>query len=197
MLERASAIESGRARGGRTPTGDVGVRIGELRGWSLLQVAGFAGTRTRVDEAVSAAYRISVPDRIGAAVRAGALLLMRTGPEQLWIIGPGDPMAAEGVLRGDIAPGMGGVVSLSHSRTRLVLEGRKARDVLAKGFPIDLHPDVFGIDQFALTGLDHTPVLLLRSGPDRYELLAMRTFALTIWDWLTDAALEYGYEVSA
>ena len=196
MLERASAIESGRARGSRTPNGDVGVRIGELRGWSLLQVAGFAGTRTRVDEAVAAVCGTSAPARIGTAVRAGALVLMRTGPEQLWIIGPGDPMAIEGVLRGDIAPGMGGVVSLSHSRTRIFIEGQHARDVLAKGVAVDLHPDVFAIDQFAMTGLDHTPILLLRTGANRYELLAMRTFALTVWDWLADAALEFGYEVA-
>jgi sarcosine oxidase gamma subunit len=30
---------------------------------------------------------------------------------------------------------------------------------------------------------------------DRFEIYAMRTFALTVWDWLADAALEFGYEV--
>ena len=161
-----------------------------------LQVAGFASTRTRLDEAVSAVCGAPVPGRIGSVVRAGALVLMRTGPEQIWIIGPGDRLPVESVLRGDIAPGNGGVISLSHSRTRLFADGPRSRDVLAKGFAVDLHPDVFAVDQFAMTGLDHTPILLHRVSASRYELFAMRTFALTVWDWLTDAALEYGYEVT-
>jgi kynureninase len=46
----------------------------------------------------------------------------------------------------------------------------------------------------ALTGLHHTPIMILRSGESRYELYVMRTFALCTWEWLIDAALPFGYE---
>ena len=65
-----------------------------------------------------------------------------------------------------------------------------------QGIPLDLHLDVFREGQFALTGLHHTPVLLLPA-PDRYEIFAMRSFALSVWEWLTDAALEFGYDIVA
>jgi hypothetical protein len=48
-----------------------------------------------------------------------------------------------------------------------------------------------------LTGLHHTPVLLLRSAQNRYEIFALRTFALSVWEWLTDAALPWGYDITA
>jgi sarcosine oxidase gamma subunit len=37
--------------------------------------------------------------------------------------------------------------------------------------------------------------MIHRSGDNRYDLYVMRTFALWAWEWLTDAALPYGYEI--
>ena len=89
------------------------------------------------------------------------------------------------------------MTALSHSRTRVVIEGACARAVLRKGIPLDFDPDVFRVDQAALTGLHHTPILVHRAGADRYEIYAMRSFALGVWEWLIDAALEYGYDIVA
>ncbi len=195
MLSRTSAIATGLARSGRKPQGTAGVRLGEVRDWSLLQVAGFAGSFGAVEAAIASLCGAAPPVTVGPVVNAGDLLLMRTGPEQIWIIGPGETLAAEPALRAAIAVGTGVLTPLSHSRAWMYIEGPRARDVLAKGIAIDLAPDRFAIDRFAMTGLDHTPVLLHRSDEDRYELWAMRTFALAIWGWLSDAALEFGYDV--
>ncbi len=92
-------------------------------------------------------------------------------------------------LREAVPPAVGSVTSLSHGRTRLFIEGRRAREVLSKGIALDLHPAVFHVDTFALTELQHTPVLLHRVGEHRYELYVLRTYAAWIWEWLTDAAL--------
>ncbi len=83
------------------------------------------------------------------------------------------------------------VTPLSSSRTRISIEGRAARDVLRKGIPIDLHETVFTPGKFAQTGVHHTPVLLHCTAEQRFELYAMRTFALNVWEWLEDAALEF------
>ena len=86
---------------------------------------------------------------------------------------------------------------LTHSRTRIFIEGNRAADLLRKGVPLDFHPEVFKPGQAALTGLHHTPVLIHRIRADRFELYAMRSFALSVWEWLTDAALEFGYDVAS
>jgi heterotetrameric sarcosine oxidase gamma subunit len=195
MLERQSAITSGLARGGRRPKGVAGCRLGEVRGWSLLQVAGWPGSISEVERVVTGAFGVGVPPKVGVAAHSDDATLLRTGPEQIWIFGPGETLAQEAALRSQLNAATGVISSLSHSRTWMFLEGARARDVLAKGIAIDLSADVFAVNRFAMTGLDHTPVLLHRTGADRYEIIAMRTFALTVWDWLTDAALEFGYEM--
>ncbi len=160
----------------------VGKVSGEIRGWALVQAAAFHSTHAVFRQAMRAQLGAELPAGIGQVIRANGRMLLKTGAEQYWIIAPE-------AVNIDIAPQTGAVTSLSHSRTRLFIEGPQAAAVLAKGVPLDFHPDVFRVDHFALTGIHHTPVLIHRSGQDRYEIYALRTYALTVWEWLTDAAV--------
>jgi sarcosine oxidase subunit gamma len=63
------------------------------------------------------------------------------------------------------------------------------------GIALDFHQSTFRIGHFAMAGLHHTAVLVHRSGEERYELYVLRSFALWTWEWLTDAALQFGYEI--
>lgn len=197
MLRRQSALAESLLHGGRHGSGNARrLRIGEVRGWSLVQVASFAMTRAEMEQTLRPLLGADLPARVGEAVAAGDRRLFRTGATQAWILGPdGDDLPRR--LQTAVAPAVGAVTPLSHSRTRIFLEGAAARDVLAKGIPLDFHPDAFPVGHFALTGLHHTPVLVHRSDTSRYELFAMRTFAQSIWDWLTDAALPFGYDIVA
>ena len=199
MLEPKSALASALAKGGREGAdGRRRCRLGELRGSVLLQVAGFPATIAEVERVLQALLGAPLPKALRETVAIGTGRVFRTGPEQFWIVGPAQNGAgAEAQLRQAIAPAVGAVTSLSHSRTRIIIEGACARDVLRKGVPLDFDPDAFGVDQAALTGLHHTPILIHRVGADRYEIYAMRSFALSVWEWLADAALEYGYEIVA
>jgi sarcosine oxidase subunit gamma len=198
MLEAKSALAGAPANGGRDGAdGKRRCRLGELRGNVLLQVAGFPATIAEVERVLPMVARRPAPEgterdrghwrRPRLPHRPGAVLDRRTCRN-------GD---AEAQLRQVIPHAVGAVTALSHSRTRVVIEGACARDVLRKGIPLDFDPDVFRVDQAALTGLHHTPILVHRAGADRYELYAMRSFALSVWEWLTDAALEYGYDIVA
>ena len=197
MLERQSAIAYALAKGGHDGAdGQRRLTLGEQRGWSLIQLAAFATTLAQLEQAAAPLLGAALPTRVGEAIGAGQRQLLKTGPEQFWILGPAtDDLAAR--LQAAVDPSTGVVTPLSHSRTRIIVEGAPARELLIQGIPLDLHSDVFRPGQFALTGLHHTPVLLLRSAQERYEIFAMRTFALSVWEWLTDAALPWGYEVAA
>jgi len=191
MLERRSALADALRRGGRDGAdGTRRLRLGEVRGWSLVQVAALPGTMPRV-----AAILGAVPDSANDAMAAGNSLLFRTAPDQVWIVGR-DGADLSAPLQQAIGPDVGAVTPLSHGRTRIFIEGDGTRDLLMKGVPLDFHADVFRVGHFAQTGLHHTPVLIHRVAADRYEIYALRTFALTVWDWLTDAALEFGYEIA-
>src|SRR5271163_543348 len=76
------------------------------------------------------------------------------------------------------------------------ITGLQARDVLAKGISLDLHPAVFQVGRGAQTGLHHTGVFLERVGDDSYEIYVQCSYAESIWEWLIDAALPFGYDVA-
>jgi heterotetrameric sarcosine oxidase gamma subunit len=194
MLERRSALAAALERGGRDGArGSRLARIGEVRGWSLIQAAAFAATVQEAEERLESI--IGELPLGGHSVVPGERTIFRTGPEQFWIVGPEDGLFER--LSQAVVPEIGAVTDMSRSRTRIFIEGACAADILKKGVPIDFHPKDFKPGQAALSGLHHTPVLIHRLREDRLEIYAMRTFALSLWDWLTDAALEFGYEVAA
>ncbi|MBC8037041.1 MAG: hypothetical protein H7X89_07475 [Rhizobiales bacterium] len=178
MLERRSALANVK------PYTSGVLQMGEARGFSLTQAAGLGTDFVKSITPITG----KLPPDVGIAVENKGRAIMRVGPEQFWFVGPEDD---------DLAVKLGplcAVTPLSHSRTRIFLDGTPARDVLAKGIPLDFHASVFKPGMFAMTGLHHTPVLVHCVGANRFELYALRTFAVTVWDWLTDAALEFGME---
>ena len=56
-----------------------------------------------------------------------------------------DTLAAQ--LQEVVTPAMGAVTPLSHSRSRIFIEGDAASEVLAKGIPLDFHASVFTVGQ--------------------------------------------------
>lgn len=84
----------------------------------------------------------------------------------------------------------------SHGRVVIRISGDKARAVLAKGTPIDLHTDEFPIGKSALTQMAHVSVHLTRTGKNEFTLLVFRGFSESFWGWLTSQSAEFGYQVS-
>jgi methylglutamate dehydrogenase subunit D len=84
----------------------------------------------------------------------------------------------------------------SHGRIIIRIAGPKARQTLAKGTPVDLHPDEFAVGKSALTQMSHVVVHLTRTGIDTFEVSLFRGFAESFWEWLTQQAGEFGYRVA-
>jgi len=148
--------------------------IAERPGFTLTQVAG--------DEAAIAAAAGPLPETVWRATVNGERTIFRIGPTQFWIVGPekdGLPAKLEGACA---------VTPLSHSRVRIALSGAPAREVLAKLIPVDLHAAVFTPGSVALTGIHHTPATIHCTGEHAFDIYAMRSFALNVWEVVTDAA---------
>ena len=80
------------------------------------------------------------------------------------------------------------VVDVSHNLTGLRLGGTSARDVLATGCPLDLHPCVFDVDHCAQTVLAKSRILLRQvSVEPAFEIWVRNSFARYLADWLLDA----------
>jgi heterotetrameric sarcosine oxidase gamma subunit len=194
VLKPRSALESYRAHPGvDSADGRRGVRLGEVADSRLLHIGVYPGGAARVAAGVLPVLGGPLPDSPVHAADAGIHLIMRIAPDQYWVIGGESGLDAR--LRSAIPADAGCVTSLDQARTRLLIEGRAARAILARLVAIDLDPTAFPVHGFAQTGIHHVGGLLLRAGEDRYEFFALRTFAASTWEVLLDAARSFGYEI--
>lgn len=118
------------------------------------------------------------------------------GADQYYVVAEG---RGEGALYRELKDKLDRLASvsdLSHGRVIIRLAGSKARNVLAKGTPVDLHPQEFPIGRSAVTQMAHVGVHLTRTGENAFELSVFRGFAESFWEWLTEQAEEFGYEVT-
>jgi len=88
------------------------------------------------------------------------------------------------------------VTDISDAHIAICLSGPRVRDVLAKAVTIDLHPETFPVDSVARTLLGRVTVIVTCTKADMvgaFDLVVSRSNARFLWNWLADAAREYGY----
>jgi methylglutamate dehydrogenase subunit D len=105
----------------------------------------------------------------------------------------------EGALYRELKGRLGGIATLSdqsHGRIIIRISGPNARQVLAKGTPVDLHQDKFPIGKSAVTQMAHVGVHLTRTGENAFELSVFRGFAESFWEWLARQSEEFGFRVT-
>lgn len=116
------------------------------------------------------------------------------GPDEWLLLAPdGEAQAIEARLRA-ARPGdpLMSVVDISDAYAGLALRGPAARDVLAKGCPLDLHPRGFAPGACAQTLLAQANVLLrLVDGGPAFEIWVRNSFARYLCAWLVDAMAEF------
>ncbi len=193
----------GRAQASR---GAAGVALAERphRGMVNLRLdPSNAGTMA----AFEAAFGFALPTRPNTTAGNGEASALGLGPDEWWIVtsGPG-PEAGPGLadkLRVALADHFAAVTEVGESRTCIRIAGPKARALLQKGCPLDLHPRAFGVGQCAQTCLAKATVAIhlvadesAADGP-ALEVYVLRSFAEYLWAWIEDAGREYGVTVIA
>ena len=176
--------------------GEPSLVITELTGLGLATVACRKGQAAALSAAVRKAYGLDLPasSRVaqGAAVR-----FIGYGPGQ-WLA-VSEALANE-ALASELAAKLQGLASVSDQsggRTVLRVSGNRARDVLAKGLPIDLDPRPFPLGSAATSAISHIGVQLWQADDTRsYDIAIFRSLSESFWRWLTASAAEFGYEVT-
>jgi sarcosine oxidase, subunit gamma len=149
----------------------------------------------RVDPASGVRVRgAALPTTPNTWVAAGDGRLVWLGPDEWLVTSAGSaPEALEAELADVLRPVGGVAVDVSAQRIGLRITGARAREVLAKGCAIDLHPRAFGRGSSAQTTLGQAGVVLLALGDDGedFAVLVRSSFAGYLATWLLDASLEY------
>ena len=118
------------------------------------------------------------------------LRVLWLAPDEWLIVTPegGEEMLAA-ALRRAVGDGFAAVVELGSGQTVIEIAGPRAREVIAKGCPLDLHPRGFGPGSCAQSRLARALVTIAQvDGTPTFELIVRRSFADYLWRWLNDAS---------
>ncbi len=162
------------------------------------------GGAIALDEAVRQVLGVGLPARPSGLIRdaRGERSIQWLSPDEWLLIVPGgEEFALEARLRevlGDTRDTAGkhpAIVNVSGGQTLLELEGDKARELLMKSTPYDVHPDAFPVGKGVTTVFAKATLILRRPTEERWELVVRRSFADYLYRWLLDAGAEYAIGV--
>lgn len=167
------------------------LRVESVDHLTMASVCAVKGKRDLLQSQLKQAYDIALPAP-GTLVHGKDISLVWSGPDQ-WLA------VAERTRRRDLereikatVSGLASVTDQSDARAVIRISGPRAKDVLAKGVPVDLHPRVFRPGMVAITHASHIGVILWqRDDAPTYELGMFRSYAHSFADWLDDSAAEF------
>lgn len=166
------------------PTTGRAIRIEEQPGRTILQVNAFHGRAAAVARALGSGTGLEPMTEVGGTVEGDGLAILTGGPGRFWLMG-------EGTTRVEVDPALALTVDQSHGRVVVAVAGERVRGVLAKGCRMDVHPAAFPAGRCAQTSLGPFAVLLHCREAERFEIHVARSYAESLREWLTDAALEF------
>jgi heterotetrameric sarcosine oxidase gamma subunit len=114
----------------------------------------------------------------------------RLRPDGWWLLEAPPTGEAQSIFETEAsAPGFL-LTDISHSRACIRVSGAAARDTLAKGTPVDLRPNHFGLGRCATTWCAAFTVFIdFRDGG--FDIYVTAPLAIAFWDWLSDAVEEF------
>ncbi len=154
----------------------AGVRLWAPNDLALVSLALPLGGETAAEQAVQAAYDVVLPGIGRSSLTGDGTRLMRLAPDLAFALFTHATPDAERV----VAERLKGAVYTTDQTdvwVALALSGPNTRRALERICPIDLHPQVFGVDHAARTVMEHLGVLILRTGDDDYLLLSASSSA--------------------
>ena len=176
-----------------SPAEDAAVVISEMPFLGHLNLRGDSAD-TGFTSSAGAALGLALPTEPNTVASGGEMAALWLGPDEWLVV---TPPSAQTQLSESLEAALHdmhcAVTDVTGGQTVITLSGPRARDVLAKGCPLDLHPSVFKPGHCAQTLVAKANVTIhcVDDSPS-FELIVRRSFAEYTALWLHDAALEYG-----
>jgi sarcosine oxidase subunit gamma len=186
-LARSYAFDAYAGRDVGPAQAGAGVSIHALRMESMVLLRGNAADPRFLSEA-SAALGVMLPVEPNTATGVKARRALWLGPDEWLIASLRDRLGEARVIHGTIT-------DVSHGRAVLRLCGREARAVLAKGCALDLDMRAFPPNACAQTAIAKMNIAIDHATSGAFDLYCARSYAGSFWDWITEAAAEYGCNV--
>jgi sarcosine oxidase subunit gamma len=177
--------------------GGTGITVGEISHRAIVNIRGNAGDLV-FSGAVKAATGLDLP--VANTVSMGDdIRILWLGPDEWWVVSS-NAQRAELIerLRQSFSGQHTAVVDVSESRSVITIAGPAAREVLARGISLDLHPRAFGPGQCAQTGMAKANIVLHQiDNQPSYEIYILKSFGDYLWRWIGLVAEDFGLAIKA
>ena len=200
QIQRRSALMAVYTEGASAngPNSEIGLMIHERHPLTMFDIGGDASDKAFLT-AAEKAVGCPLPATPNTVISADTLRVLWLSPKRWLCVDSSDGFDVRDISVGAVNDvrdiSVGAVNNVSSGRTVLRLHGPRLRDVLAKGCPLDLHLKNFRFGECAQSKIDGLNVLLDHIDDDTFDIYVARGFARTFWEWLIEAANEYGYLV--
>ena len=163
-----------------------------------VEEAGLVGMATIRADLADAEAAATVAEATGVALpetrrvaRAGDRALAWMAPDELLLLAPRAEIA--GLVRAltdRLSGRFATVLDMSDARALFRLTGAGAREVIAKGAPVDLSRAAFGPGDLRRSHLGQVAVAFwqVSDAPETFELICFRSVAGYVFDWLVASA---------
>lgn len=180
-----------------SPLADPG-RDSDVLTWgnTRLRERAFLGHINLRGDAADPAFMASAGQVLGVALPIAPNTVHESGAREVYWLCPSEWLIVcsheeEQSLAGQLGKALrsqfASVVLVGGGQTVFCLAGADARDILARGCPLDLHPRAFAKGQCAQSHVAKAPVLL-RATDDGIDIVVRRSFADYLWRWLKSVA---------
>lgn len=171
--------------------------IGESAHRTIVNVRGDGGDAFKA--AVKSIIGADLPTEPNTTAKINDLRILWLGPTEWWVVSTNtDSGKLTGQLRDAFNGQHAAVIDVSESRTVISISGPKARDVLARGCSLDLHPRVFSAGRCAQTGLTKANILLDQTSDiPSYDIYVLKSFADYLWQWFWLVGRDFNFSIAA
>ena len=154
-----------------------GVSLREATDLAIVSIALPLGGEAAAQKAIQSAFGIAAPQiGVSATTDKQAARLVRLGQDQLFALFT----RAEPGAEDHIASLLSGAVYTTDQTdvwAGLEISGTRARDVLERICPLDLHPNAFAINGAARTSMEHLGTIVIRTAEETFLLLSASSSA--------------------
>ncbi|UWQ75816.1 sarcosine oxidase subunit gamma [Leisingera sp. M658] len=157
----------------------------------LVQVAGWEGFDSLIGQVLGLAHPLS----FHTAQEAKGCTIFKIAPARVMIQHDDPDQLAR--LTTSLSPEQAGVVALENARCRLHLSGAEVEAVLQRVAALDFSRAEFPVGEFRQSGIHHVAVMFHRTSDQGFDLFVPTTWAMSVFDYLRDAAWNFGLTISS
>ena len=165
------------------------LRISEIKNLTIIQIVQYKKSKINIDNMKIDSLEFPIQNSTVKSNKETRILW--SGPKTWLVISEKENLIQnieENFNKTDFS-----ITDISHSRAVIKIQGKKAKEVLKKGCPINFNE--FNSNKCVSTIFNGITVVVdsVSDNPNTFNLLTLRSFGESFYHHITDSSLEFGY----